>query len=251
MTTAAAVALLASACGSYDSVDDENGRLAIIEQANQYLNAAMCDQAIDLLMPLYWSRYVDSEVRMTLASGYACKAEFSFPTVLAAFQNTGTDIRATLVKAMYAPAGDTTHLRDFTRAADFVRETATVAGSLQAADRSSDANIYMVMMQTGVISSVISVEGLAVRTTGKKTQAINVAGTSAATRCSVQVAFTTIINSLASVSSIGTLTTLRNTATSLCGAGCSNLSYSTCLSTAAYQTEGAALLTGIDAQWQM
>jgi hypothetical protein len=247
-----ALTLLFGGCGSYDGVESENGRLGIIQQANQFLNAAQCDQAINILMPLYWSRYVNQEVRMTLASGYACKAGFSFPTVVASLRDTGnSDIFSILVKAMYSNGLDG-HWANYRQAATHVFET-TTAGNLSASGRGDDPNVYMIFMQSGALSSVLSVLGQAVRTTGRKTQAVDVGGSTAEQRCTAQVALAVVNDCIRAIGENSTFGSLSSAVSSICNntGGCTNLDYGACMADAVtLQPLGAAILTAIDLIWQ-
>ncbi len=239
-------------CGGYDGYEDENGRLAVIQQANLYLNSAMCDEAVGILTPLYWSTHVDDEVRMTLASAYACKASFSFPNVISSLKSGGNDIFSILVKAMYSDGNDN-HLTNFEEASRYIKETTKVAGNIAAANRTADANLYMILMQSGALSSVLSVLGAANSSTGAKTQVVSGAAATTKQRCVAQVAVATINDSLDSLGSsstlFGSLTTSIDSVCSSVGVSCTNLDPVTCDGSVALQLVGVAVLDAINSSW--
>lgn len=235
---------LTHGCG-YKDISTDNGRLAVIQQANSFLTSGMCDQALEVLQPLYTSSSVDNEVRMVYSSAYACKAGFDFPEVIGRLRGSGT-IWALLVMAMYSNGSDN-HLTYYQNAAVPLRMTSSVAGSFVAADRPDDANVYMIFMQAGALASVLSVLGNANATTGAKGNAITGTGTNAQ-KCAVQVAIATIVDSLNVVGTSGALQSLATSLAPLCsGSICNNKDPAVC--DAANILNGTALIAAIDTQW--
>ncbi len=241
-----------SSCGGYDSLDEETGRQAIMDQANLFLNSGMCDQAIDILRPLYQSKYVDNQVRMTLASAHACKAEFSFPSVLDAMKTPGSDIYSTLSKALYVTSIATAYI-NYPLAIQLVRETSSQNSSLSAGYRPADANFYMILLQMGHLTTVMNELGITVRSTGKKTRTITSQSRSTTHKCKAQVAFATMADCLTALgSSASVIATFKDAVTAICtGSTCSNLSYETCLSDPVTEGYGELILLAIDALWLM
>ena len=240
-----ALAPFIEGCG-YRDISTENGRLSLIQQANLFLNSANCGQARDTIQPLYQSQYVNNEVRLVYASAYACSASFSFTGLVSNLKGSSTSIFSSLVAAMYSNGNDS-HLLNYQSAATLVASTTAVAGSLNAADRPSDANVYMIFMQLGILSSVISTLGVASQSTGQKTVAITGLGT-AAQQCAVQSAIAIVSDSISSVGSTGVFSSLSSSFTSLCAGGvCGNKDPSVC--TAGVQAWGAALIAAVDTLW--
>lgn len=54
------------------------GKIAMIEKTNQYLNSGDCTNAIATIEDLYQSEDSDNEVRFAMASAYACEANINF-----------------------------------------------------------------------------------------------------------------------------------------------------------------------------
>lgn len=247
---AISIALFASAvfgaCG-YRDISTDNGKLAAIQQANSYLNSGMCTEAITVLTPLYQSQYVDFDVRMAYASAYACKAGFSMPTLITNLKGSSSSFWALIVAAMYSTGSDY-HLTNYKYAADILRLTTTVSGSLSASDRPSDANAYMILIQTGVLASIISELGVASQSTGKKTVTGFSAGASNAYKCATEVAVTTIVDCINTIGSSGIFSTISSNLSALCSAGyCTNKDPTVC--GASNQTNGQAILAAIDSSW--
>ena len=237
-------------CGSYDAIDQETGRQGILDQAALFLNSGMCDQAIDVLRPLYQSQYVDNQVRMTLASAYACKAEFSFPTVIDAMKTPGTDVYSTLSKALYATSLATAYI-NYPLAIQYVVETSSQSPALAAGYRPSDANLYMVLLQMGHLVTVMNDLGVTNRSTGKKTRTMASQTRGIEQQCKAQVALSVVSDCLTALGTTADVfSTFRDSVSAICTATtCSNLSYETCLGSATLQGYGDGILLAIDALW--
>jgi hypothetical protein len=237
-------------CGSYDGLDQETGRQGILDQAALFLNSGMCDQAIDVLNPLYQSKYVDNEVRMTLASAYACKAEFSFPTVIDGMKNPGSDVYSTLSKALYSTSIAISYT-SYPLAIQYVVETSSQSPSLAAGYRTSDANLYMILLQMGNLITVMNDLGATDRTTGKKTRTISSQARTTAQRCKAQVALSVVSDCLTALGENANIfSSFKTSIDAICTSiTCSNLSYDSCISDATLQGYGEAILLAIDTSW--
>jgi hypothetical protein len=239
------VALSFTACGQ----DYKATPQAVIDEANNHLTTGNCESAIAVLKPVYESPNVNNDVRMAYSSAYGCKGGISMPSLLAALvDTTSSDIWAKLVKANYSTGSDGKYDALGT-SAQILRNTAVPSGSVGAADRSADANVFMVFVQLNIIATTISPLGAAVSTTGKKTQAI--AGATTAQQCAIEVAMATISDSLQSAGTGGAIDAIRTALSSACtaalGACPTNRDPSVC--TAVEQAQGTALLTAINSQW--
>ncbi len=240
------LSLFFNSCGSYRDIQSDNGKQAVIEEANLYLNSGNCDKAIETLTPLYQSSRTDNEVRMVFSSAYACKAGFSMTRIITNLKGSG-NIWNIIVSSLYSNGSDG-HYANFMEAATILRTTAP-NGSLFAVDRPGDANVYMIFMQLGVISSLISRMGVADSGTGAQTTPLVASDATMAERCSIQVAFSTINDSLDSLGAdTGTLANLSTVVAAVCAlGGCTNVDPAVC--TAAEDTIGTGFIAAIDASW--
>jgi len=71
---------------SLDDVDSPGGRRAILDEVAIRLSYEECDQAVNLIEPLYNSSNTDNEVRMLRASAHGCKAGIKFTAMLSFLQ---------------------------------------------------------------------------------------------------------------------------------------------------------------------
>lgn len=239
-------------CGTgYKDLSTENGRKALMEQANNYLTGGQCTAAIEVLKPLYESQYVNTEVRLIYASAHACVAGFNFPSLITGLTSiNGSDIWSPLIKTNYNSARSDNHLYYLKKAASILRETASTSGSFRASDRPSDVNLYMVFIQAEIISKTILLPdmGNADPTTGKQ-QATIIGKGDNEDKCYIVAAFATIADSLTQVSTGTAINSVSSSITNACGGACpTNKDPSVC--TVVEQAQGDILLTAIDGQWQ-
>jgi hypothetical protein len=71
--------LMASGCGR-GSLDPSTarGKRAILDEAALLLSEERCEEAIELIKPVYNSLYTDNDIRMMMASTYGCSANLNF-----------------------------------------------------------------------------------------------------------------------------------------------------------------------------
>lgn len=241
-------------CADYNSLQSANGRQAIIDQANNYLTAMLCDQAIDLVRPLYESAYVDNDIRMLYSSAYGCKGGLNFAAIIAAFKDiSGSDIWSPLVKSNYTANanGRLIKLTALERAAEIVRQTATTPGSFEASLRTKDANVFMVFIHLSIITAILSPAGVASSSTGKKTISGFAGSVGPVERCRVTVAIATISDCLGYITASAALKKVKDSiteASGICGGACP-ITKDPAKCTAADEIVGTTLLTNIDSQW--
>jgi hypothetical protein len=238
-------------CGEdFRDISTASGRQAILDDANNYLTDGSCEAAISVLSPLYFSQYVNHEVRMTFASAYACRGGLNFAQLAASLNGfTSGDIWALLVSANYSQSSSDGKVAALERAAEIILTTSAFQSSFEASARPKDANVYMIFLQMNIIATTISTDamGKANSTTGKKTQSIAALGTNA-DKCRLQIALSVIADSSAFVATGSSLTSLLDSVNTACGGTCpANKDPSVC--TAAEQAQGTALIIGIDSQW--
>lgn len=250
LVTFSSMAILQSCGTGYSNIDSENGRNAIMEQADQFLSAGQCARALEILGPLYTSQYVDDKIRMSYASAFACAGGFNFISTANGLTNaSGNDIYSGLVLGNYSLNANDGKVISLSTAANIVRETRRVPGSIRAVDRPSDANLYMIFMQLELITVTISTSnfGDANPQTGAKRLAITGKGSNAE-KCRMEVAIATISDCLTYVSAGTALSKIKTQINNLCGGACpSNLDPNVC--TAVEQVQGAAVIAAIDASW--
>lgn len=240
-----------NSCGQgYKDLSTANGRQIVLDEANNFLTDGQCQQAIDVLSPLYNSIYVDDDVRLVYASAYACLGGFNFPSLITGLTNaSGGDIWSALIKSNYSSVDTTTqsHVYFFQTAATALRNTG--GGSFDASDRPEGANLYMVFLQAEIIAKTIMQNGVgkADAVTGKKTVAITGLGSNQQL-CDLEVAIATISDSLLNVSTNSALDNVSSSVSTACGGACpTNKDPSVC--SAVEQAQGAALMIALDSQW--
>lgn len=246
------LALTLGCTKDFNSLNSENGRQAIIDQANDYLTAMMCDSAITILKPLVESPWVTTDIRMLYSSAYACKGGLNFAGLIAALKNmSGSDIWTPLVAADYAPDATTgdVHKQALESAAEILR-IAFDPTSYDAVVRPPDANVYMIFIHMAILSSIISPLGRAA-SSGHKTTAGWAASSTTVDQCRTTVAVATISDCLGYVSSSAALKKVSNAitgASGICGGACPTTKIKkNC--TAADDLVGLAILTTIDGTW--
>jgi hypothetical protein len=137
-------------CGNRYDLATERGRQARIDDANGYLSSNNCVSANAAIDPLYYSPFVDDQVRIIKASAVACSASFNFLKLTASLLDSANFMSA-IAKSMTNTPNDSA--RDTMFAA---MDVLTRNGSLpNAASRSPEVNTYMVFLQFGVIGAII------------------------------------------------------------------------------------------------
>jgi hypothetical protein len=239
---------------SYRDISTPNGQLAAIQLANDYLTTGNCDAARSAIEPLVHSQYATTQAWLVYSSTFACSAGLDFPKAYVNLKNNVSgDVWSNLVKSDFSSGSGDGHLVNLDTASDQIRNSANPAGSLNASDRSEDANVYMIYIQAMVIATVISPLGQADQPTGHRTVAITNTGTPN-DLCHVQVAVAMIADSLQFSDPGNAFTGFSNTLTSACGGSCpTNKSLTTCLNggngVGSPQSQGQLLINALNGQW--
>jgi hypothetical protein len=71
------VALVLNGCATAYDPTTSLGKLGLLDQANLLLSAQNCHDTITLLQPVYNSKNTDNNIRMQMASAYACDAKIN------------------------------------------------------------------------------------------------------------------------------------------------------------------------------
>lgn len=146
----AIVILSLVSCGNRYDLSNERGRRARIDDANFYLSRQQCDSALDAIGPVYSSPYVDDEVRIIMASAYACKGGFNALTVVSNLSG-ASNYFSVLAKSMDNVTNDAKRNAMYA-AMDVLTQSGT---KLNASTRSTSVNTYMVFIQMGVIGTIL------------------------------------------------------------------------------------------------
>ncbi len=139
-----------TACGNRFDLSTERGRQARIDEANFHLSKNECLSAHNAIDPLYNSPHLDDEVRIVKASAYACDAGFALLTVAANIVGTSNYFKA-LAKSLSNSAGDTKRTAMY-NAIDILTEA---GAKIDANQRSTSVNTYMVFLQMGAIGTIL------------------------------------------------------------------------------------------------
>lgn len=137
-------------CGNRYDLSNERGRRARIDDANFYLSKQQCDSALDAIGPVYSSPYVDEEVRIIMASAYACKGGFNALTL--AGNLTGASNYFNVVAKTMDNLPNDNKRNAMYNSMDVLTETGT---KLNASSRTASVNTYMVYIQLGVIGTIL------------------------------------------------------------------------------------------------
>ena len=148
-------------CGNRFDLSKEYGRRARIDQANYHLSRGECQAALEAINPLYASVHVDDEVRIITASAHACSATFSLLTVAGNLFGSSNYFNA-LAKSMKATTSNG-HLQSMYAAVDILTASNV---NINASQRSTEMNNYMIFLQMGVVGAVLSAYGNPNATTG-------------------------------------------------------------------------------------
>jgi hypothetical protein len=166
------VAFLMSACAVPEmDVETELGREGIMDGAQIALTREDCSTAIDLIEPLYFSKYANNKVRLLRASAYGCAANINFFRLLGdivesdlgggfftsmtqVFYHESSGVLDNRVEAAYRGIDA---LLASTRRAAIITPAASVdlgefhKGSLHPSDRIDDSNAYLMFMSMAQI----------------------------------------------------------------------------------------------------
>ena len=245
------------ACGNRFDLAKERGRKSAIEQANFYLSNGECENARTAIDPLYSSSQVTDEVRIIMASTYACQGGFkllSFMSNIAGASN----FFSGMVKSLSSSAGDGTPTKYYSAV-----DVMTGSGArLSAAQRTTRENTFMVFLQMGVIASILRNYG-SPDTSGNQTAALvyntamNPAGEMAnedacALTAAVGILVDSYVSSSLSDSDSGAVYGSLNSVCVAAGlASCNvlNKDRSLCDGTNANSVVAAAVVSGVDAGW--
>lgn len=137
-----------NSCGNRFDNETKRGQQSSIDRANYYLSNGECDAAISAIADLYASSHVTDEVRIIMASGYACKGGFNLLTFLT---NISSSFFSGMVKSLTSSSGDLTRSY-FYSAVDVMTSS---GARLNASQRTTKENTFMVFLQMGVISSIL------------------------------------------------------------------------------------------------
>ena len=172
-----AALLLTTACGTstFDPATPE-GKRAIIEATNRHLAAKNCSNAIATIKDLYHSASTDNEVRMIMASAYACGANVNFFKLLGDLQLNaaylgGQTFWAVMAKLFPATnAADDKTVESALLATDalmaalkpgavilpsqYINPTSFNPGATVYTDRIEDSNIYLLFVSLAAIGAM-------------------------------------------------------------------------------------------------
>jgi hypothetical protein len=137
-------------CGNRFDLSKERGRQARIDDANFHLSHGDCALAMAAIDPLYNSVHVNDEVRIIKSSAYACYAGFNLLT-MASNLSGATNYFKALAKSMSNVAGD--GARTYMYQAIDVLTNAGV--NMNASQRSTAVNTYMVFVQMATVSTIL------------------------------------------------------------------------------------------------
>ena len=137
-------------CGDRYDLSTARGQQARIDDANMHLSRSECAEANDSIDPLYNSTFVTDQVRIIKASAQACYAGYSLLRFASGIIGSSNAFQS-LAKSLDNVPNDSGRQWMY-RAADVL----THAGSaMQAGQRTTAENSYMVFVQLGLISAVI------------------------------------------------------------------------------------------------
>lgn len=142
--------LFLNSCGNRYDLETERGRQARIDDANYHLSKGECGAAHEAINPLYNSSHVDDEVRIVKASAHACDGGFNLLT-LAGNLDGASNYFQVLAKSMNNTAGDSKRASMYS-AVDVLTQAGT---KLDASQRSTKVNTYMVFIQLGVAGAIL------------------------------------------------------------------------------------------------
>lgn len=136
-------------CGNRYDLSTEKGRRARIDDANYHLSKGNCTAATEAIGPLYNSPFVDDEIRIVMASSYACSAHFSFLGFASSIPGASNYFQA-FAKTMSNSPNDGA-IDYLYQAVDVLTRNGT---AMDAGVRSSELNAFMVFLQFGVLGAI-------------------------------------------------------------------------------------------------
>lgn len=225
-----ALFLSAVSCGKQMDMDTQYGREARIDETNLLLSKGYCQLALDTIKPLYDSTtYNTSEVTILTAASYACFANFNFLT-LASNLGTVTNKFEAIAKTMSASGSTDTKISYMYQAVDILTSSNTLVNASQ---RATSVNSYMVFLQLGVMGVIISAYGAPGTSTGAQTTNLlyaspRNAGTDMANvdACALGAAVSTIVDSAGYISGNTDITSAVSALNTVCtnaGTACTSV----------------------------
>lgn len=242
--------VLMVSCGNRFDISKERGRQARIDDANYHLSHGDCTAANASIDPLYTSSYVTDEVRIIKASVYSCYAGFNLLT-MASNLSGATNYYKAMVKSMTNVAGD--NARSYMYQAN---DVLTFAGTkMNANQRSSDINTYMVFVQLATVAAILrnygsptadGSQGAAIGYVNAPNNMSNVDGCATAAAVSIMTDSITQ-SSLTDSDSAATAASF----TAACGGNCAlvNKDRTVCNGANAQSVTAAAIVSFIDGAW--
>ena len=141
---------ITASCGNRFDLDTPRGLRSRIEDANQFLSKSQCEAALEAIPPAYESTFVTNEVRLVMASAYACRGTFNFLTLVGNLAQEANPFRA-LVRSLANRPNDGGRSAMY-QAMDVLTEGGT---KLSASQRAAAVNSYMVFLQLGVVATIL------------------------------------------------------------------------------------------------
>jgi hypothetical protein len=251
----AAIALLSlglGSCGNRYDLSTNAGQQARIDDANAYLSKGDCADAVNSIGPLYNSQYMNDQVKIIYASAQACYAKFNlltFASNLASASNMFNGLAISLTSS----ANDGS-VQDMYNAVDVLTQSGSAINAYQ---RTTADNDYMVFIQLGVIAAIERNYGNPDGSGNKQTNLVYPAGNVSQTdACALAAAFSFISDSYAySDYSDGTTKSAVSSINSVCtGFGltsCAQLNRdrTKCASIPAFDTQAGDVVTGVNTAW--
>lgn len=157
-----------------------DGRQQIIDQAEKALTTSDCATALTLIKPLYDSPYSDNSVRMVTASAYACDANIDFFPLLGTLVTNAASLSSGGLWSLLSETFPSVQGQDHVVEGALFAEDALQAtlqsgvpvltqnqtnpgsynvGSVYASDRTSDSNIYMLLVSMAAVGGLESRNG--------------------------------------------------------------------------------------------
>lgn len=247
-----------ASCGKKMDMDTEYGRQARIDEANMLLSQGYCQLAQDTIRPLYSSTYNSDEATIIMAATYACFAGFDFLTLADNFATMTNKFQA-VAKTMSASSSSDPKITYMYNAVDILSQNNTL---LNASQRATKVNAYMVFLQLGVMGAILSGYGAPSTTTGAQVSNLNYSNPRAGgdmanvDACAVAAAISTIVNSANAVSSDADVTSMVNSLNTACtaaGVSCTNINRDrtacTGLAADAPSVVASGIITQVNTNW--
>lgn len=157
-----------------------DGQQQIIDQAEKALTTSDCATALQLILPLYNSANSDNAIRMVTASAYACDANIDFFPLLGTLVSNASTLNGGGLWSLLAETFPSVQGKDHVVEGALLAEDALQAtlqngipvlkqyqtnpgtdnvGSVYASDRTSDSNIYMLLVSMAGIGGLESRNG--------------------------------------------------------------------------------------------